>query len=91
VTREGTSRSETAPEQARTRPDQPPNSQQPKARLGRIVSGSLASALLAAGVLVAMPFIAAEPSELTGAVLSGFAMGWAMLGVLARFTDQRQR
>ena len=76
----------------RTRPNQPPSSPQPKGRRGRIVSGSLASGLLAAGVLVAMPFIPAEPSELTGAVLSGFALGWGMLGVLSvRFTDQPQR
>ena len=39
-----------------------------------------------------MPFIPAEPSELTGAVLCGFALGWAMLAVLSvRFTDQPQR
>ena len=76
----------------RTRPNQPPSSPQPKGRRGRIVSGSLASGLLSAGVLVAMPFIPPEPSELTGAVLSGFALGWAMLGVLSvRFTDQPQR
>ena len=65
---------------------------QPKGRLGRVVVGSLASGLLAAGVLAAMPFIPAEPSELTGAVLCGFALGWAMLGALSvRFTDQPQR
>ena len=39
-----------------------------------------------------MPFIPPEPSELTGAVLCGFALGWAMLGALSlRFTDQPQR
>jgi hypothetical protein len=46
VARKGASRHETAREQARTRPDQPPTCQQPKARLGRIVSGSLASGLV---------------------------------------------
>jgi pimeloyl-ACP methyl ester carboxylesterase len=92
VTHEGTSRHETAREPQRTRSNQPPPSQQPKGRLGRIVAGSLASGLLAAGVLAAMPFIPAEPSELTGAVLCGFGLGWAMLGVLSvRFTDQPQR
>jgi pimeloyl-ACP methyl ester carboxylesterase len=61
-------------------------------RLGRIVAGSLTCGLLAALVLAAMPFIPAEPSELTGAVLCGFAVGWAMLAVLsARSTDQPQR
>ena len=38
------------------------------------------------------PFIPPEPSELTGAVLCGFALGWAILGALSlRFTDQPQR
>jgi pimeloyl-ACP methyl ester carboxylesterase len=92
VIHETTSRHETAREPRRNRRNQPSSPQQPKGRLGRIVSGSLASGLLSAGVLVAMPFIPAEPSELTGAVLSGFALGWAMLGVLSvRFTDQPQR
>jgi pimeloyl-ACP methyl ester carboxylesterase len=60
--------------------------------VGRIVAGSLTCGLLAALVLAAMPFIPAEPSELTGAVLCGFAVGWAMLAVLsARSTDQPQR
>jgi pimeloyl-ACP methyl ester carboxylesterase len=92
VTQEGTARHETGREPRRTRSNQPPPSQQPKERLGRIVAGSLASGLFAAGVLAAMPFIPAEPSELTGAVLCGFGLGWAMLGVLSvRFTDQPQR
>lgn len=39
-----------------------------------------------------MPFIPGEPSELTGAVLCGFAFGWAMLaGLSVRLTDQPQR
>jgi pimeloyl-ACP methyl ester carboxylesterase len=92
VTHESTSRHEPAREPQRTRPTQPPPSQQPKGRLGRIVAGTLASGLLAAAALAAMPFIPAEPSELTGAVLCGFALGWAMLSVLSvRFTDQPQR
>lgn len=61
-------------------------------RLGWIVAGSLLGGLLAAVVLVAVPAIASEPSELTGAVLCGFAIGWALLAVLsARLTDQPQR
>jgi pimeloyl-ACP methyl ester carboxylesterase len=92
VTHEGTSRHETAREPRRTRSNQPPPSQQPKGRLGRIVAGSLASGLLAAAAFAAMPFIPAEQSELTGAVLWGFGLGWAMLGVLSvRFTDRPQR
>jgi pimeloyl-ACP methyl ester carboxylesterase len=92
VTHEGTSRHETAREPRRTRSNQPPPSQQPKGRLGRIVAGSLASGLLAAAAFAAMPFIPAEQSELTGAVLWGLGLGWAMLGVLSvRFTDRPQR
>ena len=71
----GTSQRETPRRTQRTRSNQQPPSQQPKGRLGRVVVGSLTSGLLAAGVLAAMPFIPAEPSELTGAVLCGFALG----------------
>lgn len=64
----------------------------PKARIGWIVAGSLATGLVAALILVAAPFIPAEESGVTGAVLCGFALGWAMLAVLSvRFTDQPQR
>jgi pimeloyl-ACP methyl ester carboxylesterase len=63
-----------------------------RAKVGWIVSGSLATGLLAAVLLVAAPFIPAEEPAVTGAVLCGFALGWAMLAVLSvRFTDQPQR
>jgi pimeloyl-ACP methyl ester carboxylesterase len=56
------------------------------------VAGSLATGLVAALLLVAAPFIPAQESNLTGAVLCGFALGWAMVAVLSvRFTDQPQR
>jgi pimeloyl-ACP methyl ester carboxylesterase len=56
------------------------------------VSGSIAAGLVAALLLVAAPFIPAEENAVTGAVLCGFAVGWAMLAVLSvRFTDQPQR
>jgi hypothetical protein len=56
------------------------------------VAGSLATGLVAAALLVAAPFIPAEESALTGAVLAGFALGWAMLAALSmRLTDQPQR
>ena len=56
------------------------------------MAGSLAAGLLAAVLLVAVPFIPAEESAVTGAVLCGFALGWAMLAVLSvRYTDQPQR
>lgn len=64
----------------------------PRGHIGRIVAGSLATGLAAALLLVAVPFIPAQESEAAGAVLCGFALGWAMLAMLsARFTDQPQR
>jgi pimeloyl-ACP methyl ester carboxylesterase len=64
----------------------------PRGRIGWIVAGSLATGLVAAVLLAAAPFIAAEERAVTGAVLCGFALGWAMLAVLSvRFTDQPQR
>src|SRR5918996_2959736 len=63
-----------------------------RGHIGSIVAGSLVAGLVAALLLVAAPFIPAEESELTGALLCGFALGWAMLAVLsARFSDQPQR
>src|ERR671925_332710 len=64
----------------------------PRGHIGWIVAGSLATGLVAALLLVAAPFIPAEESAVTGAVLCGFALGWAMLAMLSvRFTDQPQR
>jgi pimeloyl-ACP methyl ester carboxylesterase len=64
----------------------------PRGHIGWIVAGSLATGLVAALLLAAAPFIPADESALTGAVLCGFALGWAMLAVLSvRFTDQPQR
>jgi pimeloyl-ACP methyl ester carboxylesterase len=55
------------------------------------VAGALTSGLVAALILVAAPFVPDEEPAITGAVLCGFALGWAMLGVLSmRFTDQPQ-
>jgi len=63
-----------------------------RVRLGRIVAASLATGLVAALLLVAAPFVPAEEDGVTGAVLIGFAAGWAMLAVLsARFTAAPQR
>ena len=44
-----------------------------RGRIGLIVAGSLAAGLVAALILVAAPFIAAQENALTGAVLLGFA------------------
>ena len=64
----------------------------PRGHIGWVVAGSLATGLVAALLLAAAPFIPAEESAITGAVLVGFALGWAMLAVLSvRFTDQPQR
>ena len=64
----------------------------PRGHIGWIVAGSLATGLVAALLLAAAPFIPAEEPAVTGAVLCGFALGWAMLAVLSvRFTDQPQR
>jgi pimeloyl-ACP methyl ester carboxylesterase len=64
----------------------------PRGHLGRVVAGSLTIGLVAALLLFAVPFIPARESGLIGAVLCGFALGWATLAVLSiRFTDQPQR
>ena len=64
----------------------------PRGHIGWIVAGSLATGLFAAVLFVVAPFIPAEENAVTGAVLCGFALGWAMLAVLSvRFTDQPQR
>jgi pimeloyl-ACP methyl ester carboxylesterase len=63
-----------------------------RGKIGWIVAGSLATGLVAAFLLAAAPFVPAEERAVTGAVLCGFALGWAMLAVLSvRFTDQPQR
>jgi pimeloyl-ACP methyl ester carboxylesterase len=63
-----------------------------RGHIGRVVAGSLVTGLVAAIALALAPFIPAEAGEVTGAVLCGFALGWAMLYVLSvRFTDQPQR
>jgi pimeloyl-ACP methyl ester carboxylesterase len=73
---------------------QQPGRAQPtaKSKIGLIVALSMAAGLIAAVVLVAMPFIPAKENVLTGGVLLGFALGWALLAVLSvRFSDQPQR
>ena len=80
----------TPKDKGRDRPSHPdPRS---RGKIGWIVAGSLATGLVAALLLAVAPFIPAEESAVTGAVLCGFALGWAMLAVLSvRFTDQPQR
>ncbi len=60
-------------------------------RLGLLVAGALAAGFLAALLLAAAPFIPATESGVTGGILLGFALGWALLAVLSGFTHQPQR
>jgi len=65
---------------------------QSRGHLTWIVAGSLATGLVAALLFAAALFISAEESALTGAILCGFAVGWAILALLSiRLTDQPQR
>jgi pimeloyl-ACP methyl ester carboxylesterase len=80
----------TPKDQGRDRPSHPDPG--PRGHIGWVVAGSLATGLVAALLLAAAPFIPAEEPAVTGAVLCGFALGWAMLaGLSVRFTDQPQR
>jgi pimeloyl-ACP methyl ester carboxylesterase len=80
----------TPKDQGRDRPSHP--NPRPRGHIGWVVAGSLATGLVAAVLLAAAPFVPAEESAVTGAVLCGFALGWATLAVLSvRFTDQPQR
>src|SRR5829696_1229225 len=80
----------TPKDRGRDRPSHPDPG--PRGHIGWIVAGSLATGVVAAVLLAAAPFIPAEEPAVTGAVLCGFALGWAMLAVLSvRFTDQPQR
>lgn len=59
--------------------------------IGWVVAGSLISGLLSALLLAAAPFVPPQEAAVTGAVLCGFALGWAMLALLSvRMTDQPQ-
>lgn len=61
-------------------------------RIGWIVAGSLFTGLVVGLLLVAAPFVPVAESEATGALLCGFALGWAMLaGLSVQFSDQPQR
>ena len=63
-----------------------------RGRIGSIVVASLTVGLLTAVALVAAPFIPARMNMLTGVVLLGFALGWALLaGLSVRFSDHPQR
>ena len=74
-------------------PDHPPRLDAgQKGHVGWIVAGSLLAGLVIGLLLVAAPFVPAAESEATGALLCGFALGWALLAVLSvRLSDQPQR
>ena len=60
--------------------------------IGLVVAGSFAAGWMAALLLAMAPFVPAQVSRVTGALLCGYALGWAALAVLSvRFTDQPQR
>ena len=59
---------------------------------GPIVAGSLIAGLVTATGLVAAPFVGTRENTVTGAVLLGFALGWALLAALSTWrSDQPQR
>ena len=63
-----------------------------RAPMAVVVAGSWAAGFLATAALVAAPVVPATESALTGALLCGFAFGWAALaGLSTRFTAQPQR
>src|SRR5690242_4158210 len=73
-------------------PDGPASAPSRHISIAWVVAASLATGLVAALLLTFVPFVKAEESAITGAVLIGFALGWAMPAVLSvRFTDQPQR
>ena len=62
-----------------------------RGRIGWVVVGSLVAGLVTALLLAVAPFVPAEEAHVTGAVLLGFAIGWALLATVSvRFTDQPQ-
>ena len=60
-------------------------------RARMIVAGSLLIGLLAAAFLVLVPFAGARESEITGAILVGFACGWAALALLSKRMEGQPR
>ncbi len=66
--------------------------QQPGRRLGPVVTASLATGVALSFALALSPVVPAEEERVRGAVLLGFAAGWAMIAVLSsRFTSTPQR
>jgi pimeloyl-ACP methyl ester carboxylesterase len=76
---------------ARARPPLQPRRAAGSQPVGPMVVVSMIAGALAALLLVVAPFVRPRESEVLGAVLFGFALGWALLAALStRFTDQPQ-
>jgi len=61
-------------------------------RSAMVLAGSLLAGLVAAIVLVLGPFAGRGEAVITGAIMLGFGVGWALLaGLSVRFTDRPQR
>src|SRR4051794_29271172 len=75
------------------KPDEPGAARSTTARRhATITTAAVTGGLAAAIALVAIPFAGSTESTVTGALLLGFAFGWALLAVLStRFTEQPQR
>ena len=56
----------------------------PRRHIGWVVAASLVIGLVFGLLLVAAPFVPTAESEVTGALLCGFALGWAMLASALR-------
>jgi pimeloyl-ACP methyl ester carboxylesterase/uncharacterized membrane protein (UPF0136 family) len=73
-----------------TSSDRPDGAARP--HVGWTVAVSLMTGLVAGLLLVVAPFIEPEERDVTGGLLLGFAIGWALLALLSvRFSDQPQR
>jgi len=58
----------------------------------KVVAGSLLGGIASATTLVALPFAGGSEATITGAILLGFAIGWALLALLStRLGDGAQR
>jgi pimeloyl-ACP methyl ester carboxylesterase len=60
--------------------------------VARVILGSLATGMVAALALIAVVFPGGTEGVITGSVLIGFGLGWALLAVLtSRYTNRPQR
>ena len=57
----------------------------------KVIAGSLLAGIAAAIALVAVPFADGGEATVTGAILLGFAIGWAVLAVLSTRRDASHR